>query len=96
MPAKPSPFTIAPNLHGLCETHLSSCPLICHAAECWDLPMSLLLNTSPRRESTPLREYPAPSDGAQASGLNQADGFSIVKMWGEEYHAQHALEENVS
>lgn len=94
MPAKPFQFT--PNPHGLCETHLSSCPFICHAAECWELPVSLLLNTSPRRESTPLQEYPIASDGAQANVLNQASGFSVVKMRGEEYHAQHALEKNVS
>lgn len=86
MPEKPSQFT--PNLHGLCETHLSSCSFICHAAECWELPASLLLNTSLRRESTPLQKYPIASDGAQASVLNQAAGFSIVKMRGEEYHAQ--------
>lgn len=96
MPAKPSLLTIARNPHGLYQTHLSSCPFICHAAECWELPASLLLNTFPRRESTPLQEYPITSDGAQANVLNQAADFSIVKMRGEEYDAQRALEENVS
>lgn len=58
--------------------------------------MSLSLNTCPRRESAPLQEYPRASDGAQASVLSQAAGFSMVQMRGEECHAQRALGEKVS
>lgn len=52
-------------------------------------------NSSPRRDSS-LREYLIAAEAAQASGLNGAAGFSVVRTRGEKHHAQPALEENIS